>query len=86
MQLILTPDVAEEIARQLLPSIGPAIRKVLISESYPDTLVDKKTLAKQLGISPNTLNELIQMSGFPKAIKSKYSRKAVDKWLEEVSK
>ncbi len=86
MQLILTPEVAEEIARQLLPALQPAIRKVLISELYPDTLLDKKSLAQQLNISPNTLNELIQMKGFPKSIKSKFSRKSVDKWLEEASR
>ena len=86
MQLILTEEVAETIAVQLIGVLRPSLTKLLKEELRPDQLMNKKQLCEWMDVSPKFLNQFIEAKGFPKSINGKYSQKAIEKWIAERSK
>lgn len=86
MNITLPNEVVESIATQIATAIKPQVIQAVRTELLADRLLNKTDLSKELGISYNSMNEMTAIESFPRPIKGKYSRKAVDKWLEDVSK
>lgn len=86
MQLILTEEVAESIAVQLIEVLRPSFTQLLKDELRPDQLMNKTQLCEWLDVSPKFLSQFIEAKGFPRAINGRYSQKAIEKWIAERSK
>ena len=86
MQLILTEEVAETIATQLVSELKPSFSKLLMEQLRPDKLMNKTQLCEWLEVSPKFLNQFIEAKGFPRSINGRYSQKAIEKWIETRSR